>query len=136
MLTNVSPQIPIGLMHTMYQIQSRKVFDQENGGKYRPAEKEEIPFSGVVLPISDKDLQYSLAGTYTKNSCKIYTNGHSLPVGGRVQDPTDEATYTIKQELGHNSIHPMKRYVAECEDRKNDIQGTNQQHNQAIGKSS
>ena len=45
---------------------------------------------------------------------KIYTNGHALQVGAQVYDPDSGNTYTVTQELGHNSIHPMKRYLVEA----------------------
>ena len=50
----------------------------------------------------------------TNLSEKIYTNGHALQVGAQVYDPDTDTTYTVTQELGHNSIHPMKRYLVEA----------------------
>lgn len=113
MIQTKLPTIPQGLMRTLYQIKEKQELDQGNGGQYRPKDTEEIPFYGTVLPVSDRDLMYAPAGTYTKDSYKIYTNGHPLEVGRRVRDPENNAVYTIKQELGHHPIHPQKRYLAE-----------------------
>lgn len=111
------PQIPRALMHTMYQIKSGGQYDQQAGGQWAPAKEERIAFQGVVLPVSDKDLQRTPTGTYSKDSEKIYTNGYALIVGGSVYDPQSDMTYTVTQELGHNSIHPMKRYIVEAKGR-------------------
>lgn len=111
------PQIPRTLMHTMYQIKSSGQYDQQAGGQWAPAQEERIAFQGVVLPVSDKDLQRTPTGTYSKDSEKIYTNGYALTVGGSVYDPHSDMTYTVTQELGHNSIHPMKRYIVEAKGR-------------------
>ena len=111
------PQIPRALMHTMYQIKSGGQYDQQAGGQWAPAKEERIAFQGVVLPVSDKDLQRTPTGTYSKDSEKIYTNGYGLRVGGSVYDPQSDMTYTVTQELGHNSIHPMKRYIVEAKGR-------------------
>ncbi|RHT20998.1 hypothetical protein [Clostridium sp. AM33-3] len=106
------PKIPDGLLHTMYEIQSGAEFRQDNGGQYVPGKETRIPFKGIVMPVNDKDLIRDAAGTYTHCTEKIYTNGHSLQNGAKVMD-ADGTTYTIIQELGHNSIHPMKRYLIE-----------------------
>ena len=52
-------------------------------------------------------------GTYTANSRKIYTNGHALRIGGQVYDPQDGATYTVRGDLDHGVIHPLRRFVAD-----------------------
>lgn len=106
------PQIPIGLLHEMYEIKETVVFDQENGGQYVPTPKERISFMGAVLPVSDKDLVRDTAGVFNQYSEKIYTNGYAIPVGAKVED-RDGNVYTVIQELGHNSIHPLKRYLVE-----------------------
>ena len=64
--------------------------------------------------MSDKDIARGITGTSTALSEKIYTNGYVLNVGARVYDPASSTTYTVKQELGHNSIHPLKRYLVEA----------------------
>ena len=121
------PQIPGGLLHTMYELQSGGKYDQDQGGQWVPTPDQRTAFQGVVLPVSDVDLQEhwdtfrrevdlrrEITGTVTDRSEKIYTNGHALKVGAEVYDPDSDTTYTVTQELGHNSLHPLKRYLAEA----------------------
>lgn len=109
------PTIPRGLLHTMYDLKASGKYDQAKGGQWVPsAEPSRTPFQGAVLPVSDVDLRRELAGTVTDHSEKIYTNGYALSVGAQVLDPQTGVTYTVTQELGHNSIHPMKRYLVEA----------------------
>lgn len=110
--TYAQPMIPGGLLHDMYEIQSGSGFNQANGGQWIPGENKRVLFKGVVLPVNDKDLIRDPGGTFTQCSEKIYTNGHLLQIGARVED-SDGEVYTVTQELGHNSIHPMKRYLME-----------------------
>ena len=53
------------------------------------------------------------APTFTRNSRKIYTNGHALGVGSRVYDPESGVTYTVTGDLDHGAIHPLRRFVVE-----------------------
>lgn len=106
------PMIPEGLLHEMYQIKSGSKFSQENGGQWIPGTDDRVPFRGVVLPVNDKDLIRDAAGTFVQYSEKIYTNGHALSIGAQVEDH-DGTRYTVTQELGHNSLHPIKRYLVE-----------------------
>lgn len=109
------PTIPRGLMHTMYDLEAGSKFDQAQGGQWVPGgATERTPFQGAVLPVSDKDLVREITGTMSDHSEKIYTNGYALRVGAQVLDPQTNITYTVTQELGHNSIHPMKRYLVEA----------------------
>ena len=109
------PTIPRGLLHTMYDLKAGSKFDQAKGGQWVPGgATERTPFQGAVLPVSDKDLVREITGTVTDHSEKIYTNGYVLRVGAQVLDPQTPITYTVTQELGHNSIHPMKRYLVEA----------------------
>ncbi|WP_313152071.1 hypothetical protein [Lacrimispora sp.] len=110
--TYAQPMIPRGLLHDMYEIQSGSGFSQENGGQWIPGENKRVLFEGVVLPVNDKDLIRDTGGTFAQCSEKIYTNGHLLQIGARVEDSGGEV-YTVTQELGHNTIHPMKRYLVE-----------------------
>jgi len=110
--TYAHPMIPGGLLHDMYEIESGSGFSQENGGQWIPGEDKKVLFKGVVLPVNDKDLIRDTGGTFTQYSEKIYTNGHSLQIGARVED-SNGAEYTVTQELGHNTLHPMKRYLVE-----------------------
>lgn len=106
------PQIPSGLLHDMYEIQSGAVFSQEDGGQWVQGIDKKIKFQGVVLPVTDKDLIQDTSGTITKDTVKVYTNGHRLGTGGRIEDKGG-CVYTIIQELDHNDLHPIKRYLAE-----------------------
>lgn len=107
-----TPMIPQSLMHNMYEIiMSGGKYDMDHGGQWHPGEECRVNFQGVVLPVGDKDLIYIDAGAYTKTSRKLYTNGYALKVNGKVYDPQDETIYIVKQELGYNSIHPMRRYL-------------------------
>jgi len=106
--------IPGGLLHTMYEVQAGGHYDQDKGGQWVAGEPVRVPFEGAVLPVSDKDLRREITGTVSDLSEKIYTNGHALQVGAQVYDPDSGNTYTVTQELGHNSIHPMKRYLVEA----------------------
>lgn len=109
------PTIPRGLLHTMYALTASGGYDKTKGGQWVPSsEPSKTPFQGAVLPVSDKDLRRELSGTVTDHSEKIYTNGFALDVGAQVLDPQSGVTYTVTQELGHNSIHPMKRYLVEA----------------------
>lgn len=106
------PNIPQQLMHDMYEIKMSDGFlDMDNGGQWRPGKEEREKFQGTILPVGDKDLIYIDAGTYNHTSRKIYTNGYALQINGKVYDPQDNVTYIVKQELGYNSIHPLKRYL-------------------------
>lgn len=108
------PKIPTGLLHEMFEIVRSGSYDKDKGGQWVPGEPQKIPFKGVVLPVGDEDLARETTGTSIKISDKIYTNGHALQTGAQVFDPDSDTTYTIIQELGHNSLHPMKRYLAEA----------------------
>jgi hypothetical protein len=101
-------------MHEMYAVISTGRYDVLSGGQYVQNPPERVPFQGVVMPVSDKDLRNAPVGTYTEDSEKLYTNGFQLKVGAQVTDPYDGRTYLIEQELQHNSIHPMKRYVVKA----------------------
>ena len=34
-------------------------------------------------------------------------------IGGQVYDPQDGATYTVRGDLDHGVIHPLRRFVAD-----------------------
>lgn len=111
-----APLIPDGMMHDMYELaKAGGTYSPENGGQWVPGDEEKVRFRGVILPVNDKDLMYAEAGAYTQYSRKVYTNGHTLGVGGKIYDPQDGVTYVVKQELGYNSIHPIKRYLIDSD---------------------
>ena len=108
------PKLPRHLLHTMYEMHTEGGgYDKENGGQWVPGETVETPFQGIVMPLNNEDLQYADSGTYTINAQKVYTNGHTLCVGAQFRDGYDGQVYTVKQELNHGSIHPLKRYMIE-----------------------
>lgn len=112
------PQIPEGLLHNMYEIKMVGGYvDEQRGGQWVPGKEERVVFKGVVLPVNDKDLIRDSGGTYTQCSEKVYTNKKALETGGQIYDPADQSYYTVSQELGHNSLHPMKRYLIERRER-------------------
>lgn len=110
------PMIPAGLLHNLIDIQpGTGHYDADNGGQWvQDTPPVEVTFKGVVLPINNEDWQQDTTGTYTVNSQKLYTNGHSLRPGQQVRDTIDGTVYTVKQELQHNSLHSMRRYVIEA----------------------
>lgn len=108
------PKLPGVLLSPMEEITTKNKYDPNRGGQYVPEDSSKSKiFQGVIMPLSNEDLEYSPAGTSTKNAQKLYTNGHSLVVGTEVSYRYDGQTYTVKQELTHGPIHPMKRYVVE-----------------------
>lgn len=107
------PTIPTGLMHEMFKINQGKELDVDNGGQWMPTRKEDESFQGVILPVGSEDLVRAEGGSTLNCTEKIYTNGFVLDTGAKVYDPQSGHTYTVSQELGHNSLHPMKRYLIE-----------------------
>ena len=109
------PEIPEGLMHEMFDVRKKDGdYDSENGGQWVPGTEERIPFKGVILPVTSKDLMREEIGTYSLHNQKVYTNGYSLAIEAQMDDPEGNMSYTVKQELGYNSIHPQKRYLIEA----------------------
>ncbi|MCI8442565.1 MAG: hypothetical protein HFG27_08550 [Provencibacterium sp.] len=112
------PLIPGVLFHTLeHIIRTGGGYNTEKGGQWEPGADQRIPFQGVVLPVSNRDLQYAPYGTFTALSQKLYTNGYTMPPGAQVYDPLDKKTYTIKQELSYGPVHPLKRFAIECKER-------------------
>lgn len=102
-------------MHEMFDVRKKEGdYDSENGGQWVPGTEERIPFKGVILPVTSKDLMREEIGTYSLHNQKVYTNGYSLAIGAQMYDPEGNMSYTVKQELGYNSIHPQKRYLIEA----------------------
>lgn len=107
------PMIPEGLLHTMYLLTKEKKLDTENGGQWFTDAETKKAFMGVVLPVGSEDLVRAEGGATTNCTEKVYTNGEEFPVGAQILDPPTGYRYTVTQELGHNSLHPMKRYLIE-----------------------
>ena len=107
------PMIPANLLREFVQLVPSGALDQARGGQYTPTPPARVPFQGALLPVSNEDLRYAPEGTYTAHSHKLYTNGHGLSVGAQVLDPMDGATHTVRQELTHGPMHPLRRYLVE-----------------------
>ncbi|MGL5435879.1 MAG: hypothetical protein ACRDBO_10845 [Lachnospiraceae bacterium] len=107
------PMIPEGLLHTMYLLTKEKNLSTENGGQWSADTESKTEFKGVVLPVGSEDLVRAEGGATTNCTEKVYTNEKELPVGAQILDPPTGYRYTVAQELGHNSLHPMKRYLIE-----------------------
>ena len=115
MLIFAKPQIPGQLLRNMKKITPGGSRDAENGGQWKPTlNPVTVMFKGIVLPLSNEDLQYLPEGTYTQNSQKLYTNGATVDVGAQFIDTFDGNTYTVTTELTHGPTHPMKRYLVEA----------------------
>ncbi|GHU69906.1 hypothetical protein FACS1894184_14630 [Clostridia bacterium] len=115
MLSNL-PRIPNMLMRTLYALDYHTEFDQLSGGQYYRQQSDRREISGVIMPLSNKDLQYMDEGAYSAQSQKLYTNGDTVKVGMYVQDPDTAQEYKVTQELTHGPIHPMKRYLLEMKE--------------------
>lgn len=114
MRTWKGPKIPRALLHDMFEVHTEGGdYDKENGGQWKPGKQVETKFQGAVLPLNNEDLQYMDSGTYTVNAQKVYTNGYTLRIGAQFRDGYDGQLYTVKQELTHGPIHPLKRYMVE-----------------------
>ncbi len=108
------PRLPRRLLHDMFALRTEGgCHDPENGGQWKPGAVVETMFQGVVMPMNNEDLQYMDSGTYTVNVQKVYTNGYTLAVGAQFRDGYDGQVYTVKQELTHGPVHPLKRYAVE-----------------------
>ena len=107
--------LPRGILRDLVELRVTAAdYDPTNGGQWISGQEERVTFQGCVLPMSEDDWRHAAQGAYTKESRKIYTNGHSLRVGSQVLDPQDGATYTVTGDLDHGVLHPLRRYTAEC----------------------
>lgn len=107
------PKIPRSLLHKIEEISPSGSYAQANGGQWKPNTPAVNTFYGCIMPVNNEDLQYAEAGTYTKNSMKLYTNGYAVGDGQMIRDTFDGQEYTVKQELTHGPVHSLKRYVVE-----------------------
>ena len=109
-----TPRLPRALLHILTVSDRAFVRDINSGGQSRPVETNTKSFWGVVLPLSNKDWKMLPEGTYTKDSQKLYTDDPiEIRPGQIIRDTYDGQTYTVVQELEHNSIHPMLRFIVE-----------------------
>lgn len=109
-----TPRLPRALLHKLTVIERTFERDKANGGQSRSVEKTVATFMGVVMPLSNKDLKYLPEGTYTQDSQKLYTDDPvEIEPNQIIVDSFNGQRYTVKTELGHNTIHPMVRYIVE-----------------------
>lgn len=107
-----TPRLPRSLLHILTV--SERTFEKAPGGQMKPVDAVITSFWGVVLPLSNKDWKLLPEGTYTQNSQKLYTDDPVIIKPGQIiRDTYDGQQYTVKQELSHNSIHPMLRFLVE-----------------------
>ena len=64
-----------------------------NDGVWMPGGTTETPMEGIVLPLTEDDLKYAEAGTYSVKDKKIYTT-QALEMGSKVEYKGDR--YTIQ----------------------------------------
>ena len=108
-----TPRLPRALLHQL-KVYERTFVRDGPGGQSRPVEKAVKTFRGIALPLSNKDLKDLPEGTYTENSQKLYTDDPvEIDTNQIIEDTFDGQRYTVKTSLGHNSIHPMVRYIVE-----------------------
>lgn len=110
---SATPRLPRALLHDL-KLCARTFVRDGPGGQSRPVETAPVVFKGIVLPLSNKDLKYLPEGSYTQNSQKLYTDDPvEIEPNQIIEDTFDGQRYTVKTELGHNTIHPMVRYIVE-----------------------
>ena len=107
-----TPRLPRALLHPL--VAYAQITEPGPGGQFKKVTKAVSAFMGVVMQLSNKDWKLLPEGSYTQNSQKLYTDGPvTLKPGQVIRDTYDGQRYTVKTELGHNSIHPMLRYIVE-----------------------
>lgn len=107
-----TPRLPRALLHVLTV--TKRTFERVPGGQSKPVDETVTSFWGVVMPLSNLDWKQLPEGSYTQNSQKLYTDDPvDIEPGQIILDTYDGQQYTVKQELSHNSIHPMHRYLVE-----------------------
>ncbi len=107
-----TPGLPRALLHLLAAYE--RVAEPGPGGQFRPVTKAVSVFKGVVLPLSNEDWKLLPEGSYTQNAQKLYTDDPiMLKPGQAVRDAYDGQKYTVKTELNHNTVHPIRRYIIE-----------------------
>lgn len=109
-----TPRLPRALLHILTVTNRTFVRDPAHGGQSKPIDEPVTSFWGVVLPLSNLDWKLMPEGSYTENTQKLYTDDPvDIKVGQIIRDTYDGQLYTVKQELAHNTIHPMLRFIVE-----------------------
>lgn len=81
----------------------------DNNGDYIEPKDEPIPMTGIVLPLTENDLKYAEAGTYSQKEKKLYT---VLPLEeGRLIDYKGDA-YTIQAFKDYSEYADVYIYLA------------------------
>lgn len=80
-----------------------------DGPDYIEAKDEPVPMTGIVLPLTENDLKYAEAGTYSQKEKKLYT---VLPLeeGRLVEYKGDE--YTIQAFKDYSEYADVYIYLA------------------------
>lgn len=86
-----------------------------DGGEWVPGGTETVPMEGIVLPLSEDDLQYTEAGTYSVKDKKIYTT-QALEMGQEIDFKGDK--YTVQNFKDYTDYADV--YIYYMRWRKND----------------
>lgn len=78
-------------------------------GDYVPGGTEEVPSYGIMLPLTQNDLKYSEAGTFSTNDKKIYT---VEPLTLRQEIEYKGARYTIQSFKDYSDYADVFIYLA------------------------
>ena len=109
-----TPRLPRALLHILTVSNRTFVRDPARGGQSRPVDEPVTSFWGIVMPLSNRDWKQLPEGSFTENSQKLYTDDPvAIKPGDVIRDTYDGQQYTVVQELCHNTIHPMLRYIVE-----------------------
>ena len=114
MMFNATPRLPRALLHILTVSERTFTRDPGRAGQSRPVDRVIKTFWGVVLPLSHADWKQLPEGTYTQTAQKLYTDDQvDIKPGQIIRDTFDGQQYTVVTELGHNTLHPMVRYIVE-----------------------
>lgn len=109
-----TPRLPRALLHVLTVSQRVFVRDPEHGGQSKPVDELIASFWGIVMPIANKEWRQLPEGVFTSDTQKLYTDETvDIKPGYIIRDTYDGQLYTVTQELDHNSIHPMRRFLVE-----------------------
>lgn len=83
-------------------------------GDYIPGETKTVEMAGIVLPLTENDLKYSEAGTYSTKDKKIYTT-QPLELGRVIEYKGDK--YTIQSFKDYSDYADVYIYLARCQEK-------------------
>lgn len=114
MMYNATPRLPRALLHILTVSNKTFIRDPAQGGQSRPVEETVTSFWGAILPLSNADWKQLPDGMYSYKSLKLYTDDPvQIQPGQVIRDTFDGNLYTVTNELSHNTLHPMIRYIVE-----------------------